>query len=81
MPATVSKPIPRLFSLILTFFAGKPLHVDVIVNASLSRFFSSIWPPVAVNILLVSISRNRRFGGGAIVETLPPRRVSLEAQQ
>ena len=50
MPATVSKPIPRLFSLIRIFLLARPVYVDAIVNASPSCIFFSIWPPVAVNI-------------------------------
>ena len=52
------------------FLLVRPLHVDVIVNASLSRIFFSIWPPVAVNILYFLFHAIDALGGGAIVETL-----------
>ena len=39
MPATVSKPIPRLFSLILIFLLVLPIHVNVTANASPSCIF------------------------------------------
>ena len=64
MPATVSKPIPRLFSFILLFLLVRPVHVDVIVNTSLSRILFSIWPRVAVNIIYFLFHAIDALGGG-----------------
>ena len=64
MPATVSKPIPRLFSFIFFCVLIQSVHVDWIVNASLSRIFFIIWPPVTVNIIHFLGHGNRRLRGG-----------------
>ena len=39
MPATVSKPIPRLFSLIFFFLLVRSVHLNVIIKTSLSRIY------------------------------------------
>ena len=43
--------LPHSFYFLLT----RPVHVDVIINTSLSRVFCSIWPPIAVNILYFQV--------------------------
>ena len=70
MPATVSKPIPRFFSHILIFLLVRPVHVDVIVNASLSYFFFPNLAACSGKYSSFSVPCYRRFGGGDIVETL-----------
>ena len=47
-----------LFSLI------RPINVDAIVNASLTRIFFSILPPVAANILYFLVHAIDGLGGG-----------------
>ena len=64
MPATVSKPIPRLFSLILIFLLVRPVYEDVIVNTSLSRIFFFDLAACSGEYGLFYGSCNRRFGGG-----------------
>ena len=50
-------------------FLVQTVHVNVIVSASLSWIFYSIWPPVAVNVLYFQVHSIDDLGG-AIVETL-----------
>ena len=64
MPATVSKPIPCLSSLIFFFLLVRSVHVDVFVNLSLSRICFSIWPSVAENILYFLGYTIDELGGG-----------------
>ena len=64
MLATVSKPIPRLFSLIFFFLLVRPVHVDIIVNASLSCILFFNLAACSGKYSLFYVSCNRRFGGG-----------------
>ena len=67
MPATVSKPIPRLFSVKLYFFAD-PTHSSCgwyCEYKSIPHFFS-ISPPVAVNTLYFLVHAIDSLGGGLL---------------
>ena len=62
MPATVSKPIPRLFSLIFFLLMVRPIHEDV--SCKYKSILFSIWPPVAVNIHYFLVHAIDGLGGG-----------------
>ena len=65
MPATVSKSITPLFSLILFFFASPTFSCGYYCNCkSIMHFFFSIWPPVAVNIHHFLVYAIDGLGGG-----------------
>ena len=64
MPATVSKPIPRLFSPILNVFAGPTCSCGCYCKCKSIMHFFSIWPPVAVNILYFLVHAIDDLGGG-----------------
>ena len=70
MPATVSKPIPRLFSLIFFFVADPTYSCGCYCKYKSITIFFSISPSVAVNILYFLVRVIDSLGGGAIVETL-----------
>ena len=70
MPARVSKPISCFSLSFLFFFAVRPVHVGVIVSASLPCICFLIWPPVAVNIIYFLVHAMDGLGGGAIVKAL-----------
>ena len=53
------------------FLLVRPVHVDVVVNASLSRnSFFIFWLSVAVKIVYFLVHVIDGLGGGGIVETL-----------
>ena len=70
MPATFSKPIPRLFSPIL-FFAGSNCSCESYSNSKCFTYFSfSVWPPATVNILNFLLHAMDGLGGGYRRNTL-----------
>ena len=75
MPATVSKPIPRIFSPILFLLLLRPLFMRMLLKIQICNacFFFPIWPPVAVNNIhyfLVRVIIDGLGGAIIIVETL-----------
>ena len=64
MPATVSKPIPRLFSPILIFFADPASSCRSYRKCKSIMHFFFIWLPVAVNILCFQVHAIDGLGGG-----------------
>ena len=71
MPATVSKPIPRLFSPIF-FFCCSDLFMRTLFKIQICDecFFFSIWPPVAVNVNYFLVHAIIDGGAIIIIETL-----------
>ena len=67
MPATVSKPIPRHFSLIIIFLLIRPVHhVDVVVKfKSMTHLFFNL-ATCGGEYYLCSGLCNRRLEGGGI---------------
>ena len=64
MPATVSKSITRLSSLIFFFAGPTSLCGRYCKCKSITHFFFSIWPPVAVNFLYFLAHVIDGLGGG-----------------
>ena len=53
------------------FLLVRPVHVDVIINTSLSRVFCSFWPHVALNVFYFLVYAIDGSGGGYRRNTLP----------
>ena len=66
----------------LCFLLVRPVHMDVIVNASLSCIFFSIWPPVAVHTNYFMFLVIDGLGGGYLRNTRRfPRQATTRAQR